>query len=54
MLQFFWVKMVDVIVNENFDDDELELFGDLDGGNFDSSKMFELRMDAEAVLICLL
>ncbi|NPE26584.1 DEAD/DEAH box helicase family protein [Methanococcoides sp. SA1] len=42
--------MVEIIVNENFEDDVDELFGDLDKGEFDSSKMFELRMDAEEVL----
>ena len=38
-----------MIVNESFEDDADELFGDLDSGSFDSSKMFELRKEAEAV-----
>lgn len=41
-------KMVDVIVNENFEDDASELFGNLDG-EFDSSELFRLRLDAEEV-----
>ncbi len=45
----FLVKMVDVIVNENFEDDADELFADLENGGFDSSELFKLRMDAEEV-----
>ncbi len=41
--------MVEIIVNENLEDDASELFGNLDSGSFDSSKMFELRKEAEAV-----
>ena len=41
--------MVDVVVNEDFEDDSDELFGSLSSGDFDSAKMFELRKDAEAV-----
>jgi len=40
--------MVEIIVNENFEE-EGGLFDDLDSGEFDSSKMFELRMDAEEI-----
>ena len=39
--------MVDIIVNENFEDDASELFGNLDKGEFDSSELFKLKMDAE-------
>jgi len=45
----FDIKMVDLIVNENFEDDASELFGNLDSGSFDSSELFKLRMDAEEV-----
>jgi len=41
--------MVEIIVNESFEDDVSELFGDLDKGSFDSSELFKLRMDAEVV-----
>ncbi|MFH0808317.1 MAG: SNF2-related protein [archaeon] len=40
---------MEIIVNENFDDDEDELFGDLENGSFDSSELFKLRMDADEV-----
>jgi len=38
--------MVEIIVNDNFEDDASELFGDIDSGSFDSSEMFKLQMDA--------
>jgi SNF2 family DNA or RNA helicase len=40
--------MVDIIVNENFEDDEVS-FDDIEAGSFDSSELFRLRMDAEEV-----
>jgi SNF2 family DNA or RNA helicase len=39
--------MAEIIVNEDFQDDDSEMFGDLDNGSFDSSSLFKLRMDAE-------
>ena len=41
--------MVDIIVNESFEDDSTELFGNLDSGSFDSSELFKLRMEADEV-----
>jgi len=41
--------MVDLIINENFEDDGDNLFGDIESGSFDSSELFKLRMDADAV-----
>jgi SNF2 family DNA or RNA helicase len=42
--------MVDIIVNENFEDDASDLFGELDSGNFDSSELFKLQMDAREIV----
>ena len=42
--------VMDIIVNENFEDDTDELFGDLESGSFDSSELFKLRMDADEVV----
>lgn len=47
---FVFVKMVDVIINDNSCEDDLDLIGDLGEGSFSSSKMFELRMDSEAMV----
>ena len=41
--------MVDIVVNENFEDDADELFEGLNSGSFDSSELFKLRMDSEEV-----
>ena len=41
--------MVEIIVNENSEDDASDLFGNLSSGKFDSSELFKLRMDADAV-----
>ena len=42
--------VMDIFVNENFEDDTDELFGDLESGSFDSSELFKLRMDADEVV----
>jgi len=39
--------MVEIIVNENFEDDASELFGDIENKSFDSSELFKLQMDAK-------
>jgi len=39
--------MVEIIINENFEDDSLELFGNIEKKSFDSSSLFKLRMDAK-------
>lgn len=41
--------MVEIIVNENFEDDASELFGDIESGSFDSSELFKLQMDATEI-----
>ncbi|MBU3924099.1 MAG: DEAD/DEAH box helicase, partial [Nanoarchaeota archaeon] len=41
--------MVEIIVNESFEDDATDLFGDIDSGSFDSSELFKLRMDATEI-----
>lgn len=41
--------MVDIIVNESFEDDATELFGDIEKRNFDSPELFKLKMAAEEV-----
>ncbi|MBT7102358.1 DEAD/DEAH box helicase [archaeon] len=41
--------MVDIIVNENFEEDASELFGDIESGSFDSSELFKLQMDAREI-----
>jgi SNF2 family DNA or RNA helicase len=43
--------MVEIIINENSEDDVSELFGNLSSGKFDSSELFKLRMDADAVSV---
>ncbi len=41
--------MVEIIVNENFEDDVSELFGDIKNGSFDSPELFKLQMDAKEI-----
>ena len=42
--------MVDIIINENFEDDASELFGDIENKSFDSSELFKLQMDAKELV----
>ncbi len=41
--------MVEIIVNESFEDDASELFGDIENKSFDSSELFKLQMDAKEI-----
>ncbi|HDL02381.1 MAG TPA: hypothetical protein ENH20_00940, partial [Candidatus Pacearchaeota archaeon] len=41
--------MVDIIVNEDFEDDASELFGNFESEGFDSSELFKLKMDSAEV-----
>ena len=47
--RFLFVKMVDIIVNEDFEDDASELFGNFESEGFDSSELFKLKMDSAEV-----
>ncbi|MCK4649849.1 DEAD/DEAH box helicase family protein [Candidatus Pacearchaeota archaeon] len=42
--------MAEIIVNESFEDDAGELFGDIESGSFDSSELFKLQMDAKEIV----
>ena len=42
--------MVEIIVNENFEDDASELFGDIENKSFDSSELFKLQMDMKDIV----
>ena len=42
--------MVDIIINENFEQDSSELFGNISKGNFDSSELFKLQMNAKELI----
>jgi len=42
--------MVEIIVNENFEDDASDLFGDIEKKSFDSSELFKLQMDAKELV----
>jgi len=42
--------MVDIIVNENFEDGASDLFGDIEKKSFDSSELFKLQMDAKEIV----
>ena len=42
--------MVDIIVNESFEEGASELFGDIENGSFDSSELFKLQMDAKELV----
>ncbi len=41
--------MVDIIINENFDDDASELFGNMSGKSFESPDLFKLKMASEEI-----
>jgi len=47
---YFSIKMVEIIVNENFEDDASDLFGDIEKKSFDSSELFKLQMDAKELV----
>jgi len=42
--------MVDIIVNENFEDGASELFGNIKNRSFDSPELFKLQMDAKEIV----
>ncbi len=42
--------MVEIIINENFEEDASELFGDIEKKSFDSSELFKLQMDAKELV----
>ena len=41
--------MVDIIINENFEEGATKLFGDIENGSFDSPSLFKLQMDANEI-----
>lgn len=47
---FFVREMVEIIINENFDEGASELFEDIESGSFDSSELFKLQMDAKEIV----
>ncbi len=42
--------MVEIIINENFEDDSSELFGDIKKKSFDSSELFKLQKDVKELI----
>ena len=42
--------MVDIIINENFEEKSSGLFEDIENGSFDSSELFKLQMDVKKII----
>lgn len=49
MLFDFYLKMVDIIINEDFSEDALPLFENIRESSVDSSDLFKLRLDVEGI-----